>query len=78
MDIHYTARLSQDKHSGNMANLTSEWFCYACIRDRVLFVPLVLHGTSSKRTTIHRYKKTAKFLKFLDKFKLLKQRILCL
>lgn len=31
MDIHYTARLSQDKHSGSMANLTSEWFCYACI-----------------------------------------------
>ena len=47
-------------------------------RDLILLVPFCLDGASSKITTIRKQKRTGNFMKFIDKLKLLKQRIFCL
>lgn len=78
MDIHYTARLSQDKHSGNMANLTSEWFCYACIPGSCLVCSFGFTWHLIEKNNNSQVQKNSEILKISRQFKLLKQRILCL
>ena len=76
MDIHYTARLSPDKHSGNMAKLTSEWFCYTCIPGSYYVCSFVFTWHLIEENNNSQVERTGNFLKFLE-FKSLKKRIFC-